>query len=325
MYGNRRFSPVHSADEITPEVVTERLSYRLQKLIGTGRRWSYLGVASRTQIDVRTLKAYVQGTACPSLVKYKQLLAVLGPEIGIEFNLMKGWPPRSAVVPPEAVDLAELRLELRHTLHVLEEVLELDERVDAHSAAPIADVDELLPDAHDPDGPGIETLPEFRTPLRVEDIDAGAVAIRLGYRLQKMIGPGCAWSLADASDATGIDRRTLQSYLAGEASPNLTRYHRLGFVFGPQVGVELACMIGWEPRYTQPVVLPRRESAELEDAIRHAVRAIDALLAPSRGHPVRLIRSNDRVEPPLATRTAVSDERAGTAEVHRLRSIGEDG
>lgn len=285
----RRFPPVHAAVEITPEAVTERLSYQLQKFVGTGRRWSYFGVAARTQIDVRTLKAYVQGTACPSLVKYNQLLAVLGPEIGIETNMMKGWPPRSAVVPPEAVDLTELRRDLLRSLSVLDEVLGVE---DVQLGAMERD-DEVVSSSYEADG--IETLAEFRRPLSVEDMDAAAVAARLGYRLQKMIGPGRPWSLSDVSDATGIDRRTLQSYVMGEACPNLARYHRLGFVLGTQIGVELAYMVGWEPRYSEPLHLPRDRSEALERALRDAVNAIDQMFETGGSRrPVRLIRRNDR-------------------------------
>lgn len=304
---SRSFAPVHSVSEITPETVTERLSYRLNTLVGTGRRWSYFGVAARTLIDVRTLKAYVQGTACPSLVKYKQLLAVLGPEIGIEFNIMKGWPPRSAVMPPDTIDLVELRARLQQGLSVLGEVL------GGNSDGTSASDDELVAQQHEPDG--IETLAEFRRPLAVETIDAAAVAARLGYRLQKIIGPGRPWSLADVSDATGIDRRTLQSYIAGEACPNLTRYHRLTFVLGPQVGVELAYMIGWEPRYSDRLQLPLRQSEALEQALRNAVDAINELLGAAEDHdPVRLIRRNDHVDEP----------RRGEPAVSPLRVVGDD-
>jgi len=286
---SRSFTPVTSVADITPDTVTERLSYRLNTLVGTGRRWSYFGVAARTLIDVRTLKAYVQGTACPSLVKYKQLLAVLGPEIGIEFNIMKGWPPRSAVMPPDTIDLVELRARLLQSLSVIGEVL------GASAEGAGAGDDELVSQPHEPDG--IETLAEFRRPLVIEAIDAAAVAARLGYRLQKIIGPGRSWALADLSDATGIDRRTLQSYIAGEACPNLTRYHRLGFVLGPQVGVELAYMIGWEPRYRDRLQLPLRQSEALERSLRNAVDAINDLLGAADDHdPVRLIRRNDHVD-----------------------------
>ncbi len=285
----RRFRPVHSAWEITPQVVTERLSYQLQKFVGTGRRWSYFGVAARTQIDVRTLKAYVQGTACPSLAKYNQLLAVLGPEIGIETNMMKGWPPRSAVVPPEAVDLLELRRHISQSVSVLDEVLGLDD----FGAASLERDDEIIAGSDGTDG--IESLAEFRRPLNVEDMTPAAVAARLGYRLQKMIGPGRPWSLVDVSEATGIDRRTLQSYVSGEACPNLTRYHRLGFVLGTQIGVELAYMVGWEPRYSEPLNLPRQLSEELDRKLREAICAIDAVVhADPDSRAVRFIRRNDR-------------------------------
>lgn len=289
MASQRRFQPVHSAEEITPQVVTERLSYQLQKFVGTGRRWSYFGVAARTQIDVRTLKAYVQGTACPSLVKYNQLLAVLGPEIGIETNMMKGWPPRSAAVPPEAVDLLELRRQLAQSVSVLDEVLGNSDT----EADRLEREDEIV--AASPGADGIESLAEFRRPLNVEDMTAGAVAARLGYRLQKMIGPGRPWQLGDVSDATGIDRRTLQSYISGEACPNLTRYHRLGFVLGTQIGVELAYMVGWEPRYSEPIDLPLQYSEQLDRALRDAINSIDAMVRSGvTSRPVRLIRRNDR-------------------------------
>ena len=94
-----------------------------QPMIGPGRRWSYTGVASRTGIDVRTLKAYAHGTACPNLAKYKRLLAVLGPELSAELNMMQGWQPREDEVPPEAVDLVELREQLRRASETLASVL----------------------------------------------------------------------------------------------------------------------------------------------------------------------------------------------------------
>ena len=281
----RRFAPALGIAEITPEAVTQRLSYRLQKLVGTGRRWSYLGVSALTQIDVRTLKAYAQGTACPNLVKYKRLLAVLGPEIGIELNLMKGWMPRSDVVPPEALDLEDLRTELAHAIGVLEDVLPEQDLV------PPGGSTHSLPGAPAPsaDDDQFETLPEFRSPLRVEDIDVAAVASRLSYRLRTIIGPNGPWELGQVADATGIDRRTLQSYLDGTACPNLARFHRLGRLLGPQVGVELAFMIGWEPRYGQSLLHPREHVHDLYRALAEAVAAIQRL------QPTRLIRRNDGV------------------------------
>jgi hypothetical protein len=97
------------------------------------------------------------------------------------------------------------------------------------------------------------------------------------------------------SDATGIDRRTLQSYIMGEACPNLTRYHRLGFVLGTQIGVELAYMVGWQPRYSEPIDLPLEYSERLDRALRDAISAIDAMVSSGiTSRPVRLIRRNDR-------------------------------
>ncbi len=290
----RRFAPALSIQEITPEAVTQRLSYRLRKLVGTGRRWSYLGVASLTQIDVRTLKAYAQGTACPNLVKYKRLLAVLGPEIGIELNLMKGWMPRSDVVPPEALDLEELRIELAHAIGVLQDVLPDEDTADSDGDQGTAEAPSVSPPP--PDDDQFETLPEFRTPLRVEDIDVSAVASRLSYRLRSIIGPKGQWDLGQVADATGIDRRTLQSYLDGTACPNLARFHRLGRLLGPQVGVELAFMIGWEPRYGQSLLHPREHVRELHGALAEAIVAIRRL------QPVRLIRRNDSVTADTAGR-----------------------
>lgn len=118
-----RFARPLSMEEITTEAVSERLSNGLRRMIGPGRRWSYTGVASRTGIDVRTLKAYAHGTACPNLAKYKRLLAVLGPELSAELNMMQGWQPREDEVPPEAVDLVELREQLRRASETLASVL----------------------------------------------------------------------------------------------------------------------------------------------------------------------------------------------------------
>ena len=65
--------------EITTQAVAERLSRRLRRMIGPGRRWTFGGVAELTGIDERSLRAYAAGTACPNLAKYKRLLSVLGP------------------------------------------------------------------------------------------------------------------------------------------------------------------------------------------------------------------------------------------------------
>ena len=82
--------PALSVCEITPQAVTARLSRRLRDLIGPGRRWSYVEMSARTLIDVRSLKAYVSGQACPNLAKYKRLVVVMGPEVVIDLNCMLG-------------------------------------------------------------------------------------------------------------------------------------------------------------------------------------------------------------------------------------------
>lgn len=118
-----RFDRVLSMEEITTDEVTERLSSRLRRMVGPGRRWSYAGVSSRTGIDVRSLKAYANGTACPNLAKYKRLLAVVGPELSVDLNLMQGWLPRFDETPPEALDLVQLREVLLHASQTLADVL----------------------------------------------------------------------------------------------------------------------------------------------------------------------------------------------------------
>jgi len=109
--------------EITPAEVTRRLSLQLRKMVGTGRRWSYRGVAQVTGIDERSLKAYVAGTACPNLAKYKRLLIVLGPELSRDIDRMYGWIPRSEVSQPGSVDFAALRSELLNKLQLIDAAL----------------------------------------------------------------------------------------------------------------------------------------------------------------------------------------------------------
>ena len=109
--------------EITPAEVTRRLSLQLRKMIGTGRRWSYRGVAQVTGIDERSLKAYAAGTACPNLAKYKRLLVVLGPELSRDIDRMYGWIPRNEASQPGSVDLGALRAELLEKLSMIDSVL----------------------------------------------------------------------------------------------------------------------------------------------------------------------------------------------------------
>lgn len=282
--------------EVTPEKVVERLSYRMRRMVGSGRQWSYCTLSARSGIDVRTLKAYVQGTACPNLAKYKRLLAVLGPEVGTELNAMKGWLPRSDVVPPEAVDLIELQRELARVGEVIDDVLGVASGEEPEAGTPV-DEDGRLDDPvvlHAGDAPQ-----HFRTPLRIEEIDTRAVAARLSYRLRLMIGPEREWQMGEVSERTGIDRRTLQSYLDGSACPNLARFLRLSYLMGPEIGVELAHMIGWEPRFSLAQTMQRADVQKLRDALQRMQEAIAQLLehAPRSGrHAGRLIRRGDQLD-----------------------------
>lgn len=114
--------------EITTQAVTERLSRRLRRMIGPGRRWTFAGVAELTGIDERSLRAYAAGNACPNLAKYKRLLSVLGPELAADVDLMHGWAPRAIDIPPGAVDLEELSASLQSTLSVVEALLRQQEQ-----------------------------------------------------------------------------------------------------------------------------------------------------------------------------------------------------
>ena len=293
-HGREAASAKLAIDEITPEAVVKRLSYRLSQFVGVGRRWSYQEVAHETLIDVRTLKAYVQGTACPNLVKYKRLLAVLGPGIGVDLNAMKGWLPRSDVIPPEALDLDELRLELRRAIGVLSQILDCDVapsplKSDAESKARLPEPTALTDQA--------DTIARFRIALRPDRIDSAAVSSRLGYRLHRIIEHDKRCSLTTLVSATGIDRRTLQTYVDGKACPNLARYLRLGHYLGPEIGVELAYMIGWEPRFQQPLPLMRDQVDALMRSLKDAEDAVCDFrsTAVSSATDLRLIRPDSRL------------------------------
>jgi hypothetical protein len=109
---------------ITSTEVARRLGMQLRKMVGPGRRWSYRGVSNLTGIDIRSLKAYAAGSACPNLAKFKRLLAVLGPELGREIDRMYGWTPREGMrLPPGAIDLRQLHADLSATLRVVDELV----------------------------------------------------------------------------------------------------------------------------------------------------------------------------------------------------------
>jgi hypothetical protein len=254
-------------------------------MIGPGRRWSYAAVARSTGIDVRSLKAYVQGTACPNLVRYKRMLAALGPEIGHELNVMQGMLPRHDASPPEALDLITLQRQLARATTILSTALRKPAghaRVATEAAPPgVADFSD-------------ETPAEFRRVLTARKIDKKAQTSRFGYRLRRMIGRGQRWSLAEVAAATEIDVRTLRAYVDGAACPNLTRYLRLIQVLGPESGFELALMLGWQPRHRPPTRIPRDAVETLHGALSDAVAALDDLIEGTGGQRVGLISPADR-------------------------------
>jgi len=302
-----RFSRPLRIDEITPEAVTERLSYALRRLVGPARRWSYAELSGKSAIDIRTIKSYVQGTACPNLVRFKRLVAVLGPEVCLTLDTMTGWLPRSDATPPEALDLAALWSQLVRAIEILSTLVDnAPERCEEaclegaggerHVVAAASLLRETgfcsngrpaLPRKDTDQRPleTCETLSDFLAPLKVQRINDKAVSRRLSYRLTRMIGAGGSWSLADVAQSTGIDRRTLLSYMDGAAIPNLARYFRLEAVMGPEVGIELARMLGWQPRYGHPPAAGIDELARLRACLVDSAELVDGLLhrSGSRG------------------------------------------
>jgi hypothetical protein len=270
---------------ITVRSVTAGLSRSLRRLLGPGRRWSYAAVSKGTGIDIRTLKAYVQGTACPNLVRYKRLLAILGPEVGEDLNRLQGMLPRRDGSPPEALDLVTLRAELVRATTILHSVLGTEPSISSPrlpNAIPPREAEAAVP-----------TRPEFRQPVKPLKIDMVAVVERLSFRLREMIGPGRRWSHTEVADATGIDIRTLRSYCEGTACPNLTRYMRLMQCLGPESGYELALMLGWQPRFRAPSDLSRASLEALAQAAETTRVALDELMSGSGGR--RLISPQDRL------------------------------
>jgi hypothetical protein len=125
----------------------------------------------------------------------------------------------------------------------------------------------------------------FRTALPINQITPAAIQARLSYRLRRLIGPGKRMTLAEAASATGIGERTLKAYVEGTACPNLARYGRLLRVFGPEVGIELASMIGWEPRASNARLPHIEDLRALRDVVAEAVRAVDTVMSHTAGVP----------------------------------------
>ncbi len=271
--------------QITVHSVTASLSQSLRRLLGPGRRWSYAAVSNATGIDLRTLRAYAQGTACPNLVRYKRLLAVLGPEAGDGLNRLLGMLPRRDGSPPEALDLLTLRADLVRAATVIRSVLGHGQSVTASrvpQVEPVAEPEDAIP-----------TRPGFRRSVKPLEIDNKAVVERLSFRLREMVGPSRRWKYAEVADATGIDIRTLRSYCDGTACPNLTRYMRLMQCLGPESGFELALMLGWQPRFRAPSDLSRDLLEAVAQAAENTRAAVDELISGKGGR--QLISPHDRL------------------------------
>lgn len=143
----------------------------------------------------------------------------------------------------------------------------------------------------------------FRTAIPVRQITPAVVQARLSSRLRQLIGPGKRMTLLDAAGATGIAPRTLKAYVEGRACPNLARYGRLLRVFGPEVGIELAMMIGWEPRASNPKLPHTEDLRTLRDAIARAIQAIDFIAFPEKS-PARAERPGLPQNPSPARRAS---------------------
>jgi transcriptional regulator with XRE-family HTH domain len=113
----------------------------------------------------------------------------------------------------------------------------------------------------------------------VRAITPAEIQKRLSHRLRLLIGEGRRMTLAEAADRTGIDRRTLAAYVEGRACPSIARYGRLLRVFGPEVGIELASMLGWEPRAANPSLPNVDDLRAVRDALAEAIRAIEVVLS----------------------------------------------
>jgi len=121
----------------------------------------------------------------------------------------------------------------------------------------------------------------FGRPLSAREITPAAVQLRLSHRLKQIIGPGRRFSLQEAARLADINPRTLKAYVDGSACPNVARYGRLLRAFGPEVGIELAMMLGWEPRASNPRLPHTEDLRSLRDATAQALQAIDQMTSRS--------------------------------------------
>ena len=118
-------------------------------------------------------------------------------------------------------------------------------------------------------------------PVEPQDITTAEVALRLSRKLRSMVGPGRAWSFRGVSHLTGIDERSLQAYVSGEACPNLAKYKRLLSVLGPELAIDLDAMIGWKSRASASApgaIAPE----DVEEDLRRLLALIDEALSVAR-------------------------------------------
>lgn len=132
----------------------------------------------------------------------------------------------------------------------------------------------------------------YTQPLPVAEITPAAVKKRLSYRMSKMIGPGCPVSFAEAARLTGIKERTIRAYVDGTACPNLARYERLMRVFGPEIGIELAFMLGWEPRGSTERQPHISHLSDLRLGVAQALTAIERALAEIKDAQPAILRGD---------------------------------
>lgn len=132
----------------------------------------------------------------------------------------------------------------------------------------------------------------YAQPLAVADITPAAVKKRLSYRMSKIIGPGGTVSFAEAARLTGIKERTIRAYVDGTACPNLARYERLMRVFGPEIGIELAFMLGWEPRGSTDRQPSISHMSELRLGVAQALTAIERALAEIKDAQPAILRGD---------------------------------
>lgn len=123
---NRGVAPVATM-AISPAEIKLRLSESLRKIIGPGRPYSFAEAARKAHINERTLRAYVDGEACPNLAKYCRLLRVFGPDVGYDLALMLGWTPRGSQSQSTDIDsLNELKQEVLTALKAVEMCMKID-------------------------------------------------------------------------------------------------------------------------------------------------------------------------------------------------------